>query len=118
MCRLVRELRFAQWEARAPLPRMKTQGATRLRGPNSHWQASVLAEMAGGLPDAPDLGACILHQKLQMLNCCIFLIRHPDAAFISLSLPSTGASLDRNTGGMQSRVLSCFQYTFWDAEVH
>ena len=118
MCRLVRELRFAQWEARAPLPRMKTQGATRLRGPNSHWQASVLAEMAGGLPDAPDLGACILHQKLQMLNGGIFLTRPPDAAFISLSLPSTGASPDRNTGGMQSRVLSCFQYTFWDAEVH
>jgi hypothetical protein len=40
--------------------------------------------------DTPDFAACLLHQKLQMLNCCIFLIRHPDAAYISLSLsPAT-----------------------------
>ena len=77
---------------------MRTQQGARLRGPNSHWQASVLAEITGGMPNAPDLGACILHQKLQMLNCCIFLIRHPDAAFISLSLPSTGATLENKTG--------------------
>ena len=99
MCRLVRELRFARWEARAPLPRMKTERGACLRGPNSHWQASVLAEMAGGMPGAPDLGACILHQKLQMLDCCIFLLRHPDAAFISLSLPSTAPGPTADTGG-------------------
>jgi hypothetical protein len=87
---MVRELRFAQWEARAPLPRMKATGTAQQQGPNSHWGTSVLASMAGGMPDAPDLSACLLHQKLQMLNCCIFLIRHPDAAYISLSLsPAT-----------------------------
>ena len=96
---MVRELRFAQWEARAPLPRMKATGIAQQNGPNSHWGASVLASMAGGMPDAPDLAACLLHQKLQMLNCCIFLIRHPDAAYISLPLPgptsddASGASL-------------------------
>ena len=111
MCRLVRELRFAQWEARAPLPRMKTQQGARLHGPNSHWQASVLAEMTGGMPDAPDLGACILHQKLQMLNCCIFLIRHPDAAFISLSLPSTGAASDAQSGTiMPNQLVECIRH--------
>ena len=99
MCRMVRELRFARWETGAPLPRMRAQRVARSEGPNSHWQASVLAEMTGGMPDAPDLGACILHQKLQMLNCCIFLIRHPDAAFISLSLPCTGAASNVDAGG-------------------
>lgn len=89
--RMVRELRFAQWEAHQPLPRMKAQrGAQQQRGPNSHWWAGVLAGRAGGLPDAPDLRACILHQKLQMLDCCIFLSRHPDGGFITLNVPAAG----------------------------
>ena len=90
-CRMLRELRFAHWEALVPLPRMEPQGAAHEGGPNGHWQAGVLAQQAGASPDAPDLKACVLHQKLQMLNCCILVARHPEAAFITLSIPPAGS---------------------------
>ena len=90
---MLRELRFAHWEARTPLPRMEPQGSLHEGGPNGHWQAGVLAQQTGNLPDAPDLKACVLHQKLQMLNCCILVARHPEAAFIMLSIPSAGSPL-------------------------
>ena len=90
-CRMLRELRFAHWEARVPLPRMEPQGGAREGGPNSVWRAGVLVQQTGTLPDAPDLDACVLHQKLQMLNCCILIARHPEAAFITLSIPSVGS---------------------------
>ena len=88
---MLRELRFAHWEARIPLPRMEPQGSALEGSPNSHWQAGVLAQQAGILPDAPDLKACVLHQKLQMLSCCILVARHPEAAFTTLSIPSAGS---------------------------
>ena len=88
---MLRELRFAHWEARIPLPRMDPQGGSPGGGPNSHWQSGLLAQQTGNLVDAPDLKACVLHQKLQMLNCCILMARHSEAAFITLSTPSVGS---------------------------
>ena len=88
---MLRELRFAHWEALIPLPRMEPQAVFHEGGANSHWQTGVLAQQTGNLPDAPALKACVLHQKLQMLNCCILVARQPEAAFITLSIPSAGS---------------------------
>ncbi|KAK9915450.1 hypothetical protein WJX75_009358 [Coccomyxa subellipsoidea] len=82
--RMVRELRFAHWEAQEQLPRMgrpKSHAAEAASGQQQnkrHWQ--TFKQWQG--PEAPDLAAGLLHQKLQMLNCCTFLRRHPEAGFV------------------------------------
>lgn len=82
--RMVRELRFAHWEAHEQLPRMdgrtgsKSGDSGGSRQQNRHWQASKHPQA----PEAPDLAAGLLHQKLQMLNCCTFLRKHPEAGFV------------------------------------
>ena len=53
--RFVREVRFAHWDRGVPLPRAE----------NSENSANDFPETA------PDVLACVLHQKLQMLNACI-----------------------------------------------
>ena len=84
LCRMVRELRFAHWEAQEQLPRMgrpKSHAAEAASGQQQnkrHWQ--TFKQWQG--PEAPDLAAGLLHQKLQMLNCCTFLRRHPEAGFV------------------------------------
>ncbi len=58
---VVRELRFSLWERGRRLPRPsegRAKGGRRGRG-------------AGGKPRLPDARASLLHQKLQMLDCCI-----------------------------------------------
>jgi Rab3 GTPase-activating protein catalytic subunit len=50
--RVVRDMRFLHWERGVPLPRM--------------------ASDASASPDGvPDFAACLMHQKLQLLNICI-----------------------------------------------
>ncbi|BDA43382.1 Rab3 GTPase-activating protein catalytic subunit [Coccomyxa sp. Obi] len=93
--RLVRELRFAHWEAQELLPRMTRTANSGSASPsgqqqhNLHWRAIRHAQP----PDAPDLAAGLLHQKLQMLNCCTFLRRHPEAAFVTAPAVATPESL-------------------------
>lgn len=113
LCRLVRELRFAHWEAQEQLPRMTRTTDSGSATPsaqqqhNQHWRAIRHAEP----PDAPDLAAGLLHQKLQMLNCCTFLRRHPEAGFVSVpavarpeSLPLTGIHGAGRAGAARSSI--------------
>lgn len=44
--------------------------------------------------DIPDMGACLLHQKLQMLNCCI---RHKKSHEEKLHTPNIGTNLSQST---------------------
>jgi len=57
--RFVRELRFRYWEPGRPLPRLDAV-------------------------QQPDLGACLLHQKLQMLDICIRALQKGGAAAAGL----------------------------------
>jgi hypothetical protein len=122
---MVRELRFAHWEALEPLPRMEAAsgsgstgessgagGAGSLQSRNSLWEALLPPPAhAAGLrqgrpPAAPDLAAGLLHQKLQMLDCCIWLRRHPGAAYVASppvrmdsSMPGAQSAADRSAAG-------------------
>lgn len=93
---VVDELRFRHWEAAAPLPRMDAPKAAAHRphgtaGGNIGARAGPFASAKEANPDTPtssspitagfappagparpDLSACLLHQKLQMLDFCIF----------------------------------------------
>ena len=112
LCRLVRELRFAHWEAQEQLPRMTRAASSSSASPsgqqhNQHWRAIRHAQA----PDAPDLAAGLLHQKLQMLNCCTFLCRHPEAAFVTApavarpeSLPLAGIQPADRPGAARSSI--------------
>ena len=94
--RMVRELRFAHWEALEPLPRMEhparssssasASAAAAIQQQNSHWDA-LLPPQSGSFkrrpPPAPDLAAGLLHQKLQMLDCCVWLRAHAGAGFVA-----------------------------------
>ena len=57
--RFVREVRFAHWDRGVPLPRAENSDE------NSENSGNDFPETA------PDVLACVLHQKLQMLNACI-----------------------------------------------
>ena len=86
--RVVRELRFAHWDRGVPLPRMCTGGFSGGSGGKSKSEskgtgavdgakakAEEEAEGEGGEEEeeeeTPDIIACLLHQKLQLLNVCI-----------------------------------------------
>ena len=117
--RTVRELRFAHWEALEALPRMEPDlDSVQAGRHNGHWEA--LQPPEGGRlrrPAAPDLAACLLHQKLQLLDCCAFLRRHPEAGFVAsqpVPLPGCGGAeaaastpaADTPEGGQCKRTLS------------
>ena len=79
--RFARELRFSHWEPRMRLPRMPTDpdpGSDPTHGARR--------------PPQPDLRAGLLHQKLQVLDCCIALLRMPGLAF-EPPLPHPGLGL-------------------------
>ena len=59
-----------------------------------HWENQVTIKCIG--PGAPDFRFCLLHQKLQMLNCCIDHRRkHKESNSSSLKLPSLTEIFDR-----------------------
>lgn len=100
---MVRELRFAHWEAQEQLPRMRRRRAHVSQSApgqqhNRHWDAIKHPQA----PEAPDLAAGLLHQKLQMLNCCGFLRRHPEAGFViapAVARQQSAAVTDRANAG-------------------
>ena len=106
--RMMRELRFAHWEALQPLPRMEgshssssSRDGARAQHHNKHWEALKLPvrrspDQASSLPHAPDAGAGLLHQKLQMLDCCMLLRRQPEAGFVA-SRPCTARARSGQT---------------------
>jgi hypothetical protein len=82
--RFIRELRFAHWEALHPLPRMQRQACKGAMGEhNMHWHAVQAQAGMDDVPRDPDLSAGLLQQKLQMLDCCIFMSRYPHAGFVT-----------------------------------
>lgn len=68
--RLVSELRLAYWEEGRPLPRMPA-GAPAAASQNGAPGSAAAAGSAAAEPPPLDLGACLLQQKLQLLNVCI-----------------------------------------------
>lgn len=72
--RFVRELRFAHWEPRERLPRMP-------RPPAPRPGAGAGAGPGSRAAPLPDLRAGLLHQKLQLLDHCIAVLRDPGSAF-------------------------------------
>lgn len=61
---------------------MRKQDSGQRHRHSPHWQA-LHGRFGTEVPEPPDLDACLLHQKLQMLDCCIFMSRHPQAGFIT-----------------------------------
>ena len=76
--RFVRELRFSHWETGTPLPRM--------------------SDLCGGAGAVPDLGASLLHQKLQLLQICI--ARRAEEA--GLAARDAAEALERPRGGEEA----------------
>jgi len=100
--RFVRELRFAHWEPRERLPRMPRPPAPRPGAGPGAGPGSRAAAL-------PDLCAGLLHQKLQLLDHCIAVLRDPGSAFepplppLPLAppapVPATGLGLGPAAGG-------------------
>ncbi|KAL4425754.1 hypothetical protein ABPG75_009770 [Micractinium tetrahymenae] len=98
--RFVSTLRLQYWEALQPLPRMRlgeaaSAGQQQGEGHDQQKQqqqqqqqqeprgganaGSASGSASGGRPEAPNLELSLLHQKLQMLDLCIHLLREQQA---------------------------------------
>ena len=86
---VVRELRFSRWERGRRLPRATTAASEETES-KRRTRRRKRGEKSGGndsdKPRLPDKGASLLHQKLQMLDCCI-------AARVAASERAAAASL-------------------------
>lgn len=85
--RFVRELRFSHWEPLVRLPRMPAvPDPSPAIDPTMN--PSHRPRLSGAAP-LPDLAAGLLHQKLQLLDHCVAVLRQPGTAF-EPPLPSAG----------------------------
>ena len=72
--RFVREIRFAHWDRGVPLPRMDVETdpeAPTREGERDGDVDSDEEETRVLVREAPDVRACLIHQKLQLINACV-----------------------------------------------
>jgi Rab3 GTPase-activating protein catalytic subunit len=96
--RFLRELRFAHWDKREPLPRMP-------KAPQSNKEPEEAASSLPLLPPPPpDHRHCLIFQKLQLLDVCIHALQRKETATNSVGKDDASSIHARHKGSPEGVV--------------